>query len=317
MEWAGDNMIYNDSERKKQDELLEDELMVLKKEYYKPQMPKEQLEELRRKIERAGMENRKQYNKGRIIKVAAAVAACIGAFVILPNTSGTVAHAMGELPVIGELVKVVTFRDYEYKTDRNMADIDVPELTLDEQAADSGVKEKLEGTTDEINAEIKQITDKLVKEFKANLEDEEGYQDVVVKSEVLTTKQDYFTLKLICYQGAGSGYQWNYYYTIDLNTGERMQLKDIFDEGTDYITPISENIKEQMQAQMAADKNVYYWLNDEVEEWNFKAITEKNSFYLNEKDNVVIGFDEGEVAPMYMGAVEFEIPAQVLRDIRK
>ena len=54
-----------------------------------------------------------------------------------------------------------------------------------------------------------------------------------------------------------------------------------------------------------------------MEEWNFKAITEKTSFYLNEKDNVVIGFDEGEVAPMYMGAVEFEIPAQVLRDIRK
>ena len=35
------------------------------------------------------------------------------------------------------------------------------------------------------------------------------------------------------------------------------------------------------------------------------------------KENVVIAFDEGEVAPMYMGAVEFEIPKEVVNDIRK
>lgn len=317
MKWVGDYMIHNDFEGKKQDELLKDELRMLKKEYQKLHMSKEQLEELRTKMERAGMENRKQYNKGRIIKVAAAIAACMGAFIILPNTSGTVAHAMGELPVIGELVKVVTFRNYEYETDRNTADIDVPEIKLEEQSAGSGTKEKLKETTDKINVEIREITDKLVEEFKTNLENEEGYQDIVVKSEVLTTKQDYFTLKLICYQGAGSGYQWNYYYTIDLDTGERMQLNALFDEGADYITPISQNIKEQMQQQMEEDENVSYWLDEEVEEWNFKAITEETSFYVNDKDNVVIAFDEGEVAPMYMGAVEFEIPAQVLSSIRK
>ena len=61
----------------------------------------------------------------------------------------------------------------------------------------------------------------------------------------------------------------------------------------------------------------YYWLEDEIEEWNFKAITDETSFYLNDKGNVVIGFDEGEVAPMYMGTVEFEIPAEALQGIRK
>ncbi|MDE5866591.1 MAG: RsiV family protein, partial [Lachnospiraceae bacterium] len=94
-------------------------------------------------------------------------------------------------------------------------------------------------------------------------------------------------------------------------------LKDLFKEGADYITPISENIKVQMQEQMDKDENVYYWLNDEIVDWNFKSITDETSFYLNEKDNVVIGFNEGEVAPMYMGTVEFEIPADVLNDIRK
>ena len=157
----------------------------------------------------------------------------------------------------------------------------------------------------------------MVEEFEVHLKDEIGYQDVVVTSEILLTTQDYFTIKLLCYQGTGSGYQWNYFYTIDLKTGKRMQLKDVFVEGEDYITLISEDIKRQMQEQMSADDMICYWLNDEIEELNFEKITEDTSFYLNEKNNVVINFDEGDVAPMYMGSVEFEISSEVLSNIRK
>ncbi|MDE7323390.1 MAG: DUF3298 domain-containing protein [Lachnospiraceae bacterium] len=309
-----DDKVY---ETDKQIILLEKELQGLKKEYNSHKMTNEQTEQLHQKIREAKqMESMKQKQSRNIEFVAVAAAALIGIFIILPNTSGTIAHAMEQIPVIGGLVKVVTFRDYEYETDRNMADIEVPEIKPESQPGDSALRENLDRTTAEINAEIQTITDNLIKEFEANLKEEQGYQDVVVKSEVLATTPDYFTLKLICYQGAGSGYEWNYFYTIDLNTGERLRLKDIFKEGTDYITPISENIKIQMQEQMDTDDNVYYWLNDEIEEWNFKTITDETSFYLNEKGNVVIGFNEGDVAPMYMGTVEFEIPAEVLEEIR-
>ncbi len=309
--------------------LLEDQLQGLKKDYMKHQMSDTQLEQLRQKIKEAktmdktvnNTRTKSRQNQTNPIKCAAiAAAALIGLFVILPNTSGAIAHAMEQLPLIGQLVKVVTFRNYEYETDRNMADIEVPEIQAeikpDEQPKDSIVQENLDRTTAEINTEIQSITDQLIQEFETNLKDEQGYQDVVVKSEVLATTPDYFTLKLLCYQGAGSGYQWNYFYTIDLKTGERLQLKALFQEGADYITPISEEIKRQMQERMDADENVYYWLNDEIEEWNFQAITDETNFYLNEKDNVVIAFNEGDVAPMYMGTVEFEIPAEVLSAIR-
>lgn len=296
-------------------DLLERELHILRKEYEKHQMTDAQVKQLHRTIKEAGKMKEKRTGGIRFAVAAAVVAA--GLFVILPNTSGTIAHAMEQIPIIGQLVKVVTFRDYEYESDRNMADIEVPEIKPEEQLADSTLQENIDRTTAEINAEIQSITDELIAEFEKNLDEEMGYQDVVVKSEVLATTPEYFTLKLICYQGAGSGYQWNYFYTIDLNTGERLQLKDIFEEGADYITPISENIKVQMQERMDADESVYYWLNDEIEEWNFKAITDETSFYLNERGNVVIGFNEGDVAPMYMGTVEFEIPADVLDGIRK
>lgn len=299
-------------------DLLESELGILRKGYEKQQMTKEQVEQLYQTIREAKNMNQRKKNQGSIAKFAAAAAVVVvGIFIILPNTSGTIAHAMEQIPILGQLVKVVTFRDYEYEGERNMADIEVPEIKPEEQLENSTLQETIDRTAAEINAEIQAITDDLIAEFEKNLDEEMGYQDVVVKSEVLATTPDYFTLKLICYQGAGSGYQWNYFYTVDLNTGERLQLKDIFKEGADYITPISENIKLQMQERMDADENVYYWLNDEIEEWNFKAITDETSFYLNEKDNVVIGFNEGDVAPMYMGTVEFEIPAEVLEGIRK
>ncbi|MDE7201656.1 MAG: RsiV family protein [Lachnospiraceae bacterium] len=269
------------------------------------------------KIMEAKKMDQNKGNQANVIKFAVVAAVVVGIFIILPNISGTIAHAMEQIPVIGQLVKVVTFRDYEYESDRNMADIEVPEIKPEQQLEDSTLQENLDLTTAEINAEIQSITDNLIAEFEANVKDEMGYQDVMVTSEVLATTPDYFTLKLICYQGAGSGYQWNYFYTIDLNTGERLQLKDIFRDGADYITPISENIKLQMRERMDADENNIYWLENEIEDLNFKAITDETSFYLNEKGNMVIGFNEGDVAPMYMGTVEFEIPAEVLEGIRK
>lgn len=303
-------------EQKESYGFTEQDLLALKKEYQKQEMSAEQLEKLRKSMKEAERMNKRERNQRRIIKAAVAAAA-VAIFIILPNTSMPAAHAMMQIPIIGKLVEVVTFRNYEYESERNMADIEVPEIKAEGEHGEQEVPEKLDSTIEEINTEIQEITNKLVEEFESYLEDEEGYQDIVVKSEVLTTTEQYFTLKLICYQGAGSGYQWNYYYTIDLKTGERLALKDIFQEGADYITPISENIKEQMREQMEADENVYYWLDDEIEEWNFKSITDETSFYLNEKNNVVIGFNEGDVAPMYMGTVEFEIPAEVLSDIRK
>ena len=299
------------------------ELEACKQTYEQPHMSAEQLQAMKDRIEVAKMENRREARKKNGAgKAALAAAAVVAAFVILPNTSAGVAHAMEQIPV--KLVEVVTFRNYQYEDERNQADIEVPEIvpqsvtdTVAEESA-TGVQENLQKSADEINAEIQKISDQFVKEFEENLQTEGGYQDVIVKSEVVSTTQDYFTLKLICYQGAGSGAEWNYYYTIDLNTGERLQLKDLFSEGADYITPISENIKEQMKEQMAADENKIYWLDDpEVPEWNFEHITDETAFYLNENGNIVISFNEGDVAPMYMGVVTFEIPDEVVRDIRK
>jgi len=299
-----------------------EKLENMKNDYAKMQMTGDQVERMKERMMDAKNEKR-QIKKNRAMKSIAAAAAAIAVFVALPNVSADVAYAMSNIPILGKLVDVVTFRDYKYEDERHSADVEVPELVVDKTemipgGTESQVQENLQKTTDEINAEIQKLTDQIVSEFEADLAQEEGYQDVIVKHEILNTTEDYFTLKLTHYQGAGSGAQWDYYYTIDLKTGERLALKDLFTEGADYITPISENIKEQMRAQMAADENKMYWLeNGEVPEWNFKSITDDTSFYVNENGNIVISFNEGDVAPMYMGVVTFEIPTTVVADIRK
>ncbi len=330
-------------------------LEQVKQQYKQINMSKEQVEQMKKRIEEAKQEKQQAERKQQLqrkpagrkkplaLKIGLTAAAAAAAFILLPNISKDAAYAMSRLPIVGGLVEVVTFRDYQYEDERHRADVNVPELvpnqtTAPVQASDSGqtdapvqtdgagtettgndsaVQENLKKTTEEINAEIRKITDQIITEFEENAKDKEGYQDIMISHEILATSENYFTLKLICYQASGSGAEWDYFYTIDLKTGQRLALADLFTEGADYITPISENIKEQMQARMDADENVYYWLNDEIEEWNFKQITDETSFYLNADNNIVISFNEGDVAPMYMGCVEFEIPGEVVEGIRK
>lgn len=287
----------------------QEKMQRLKDSYNQIQMTKEQVEYMKKSItdaKKVAVKNKKM-RRARWIAAAAAIAAIL---ILPPNISKQAAYAMSNLPIVGRLVEAVTFRNYQYEDERHNADVSVPELVAEDA-------EQLKKTAEEINQEIKEITDKIVTEFEENMKDQEGYQDIVVKYETIAVKEDYFTLKLICYQGAGSGAEWDYYYTIDLKTGERIGLKDLFTEGEDYITAISEDIKKQMKEQMEKDENIYYWLEDEIEEWNFKTITDETSFYLNENENIVICFNEGDVAPMYMGCVEFEITDPSIQKMRK
>ncbi len=276
-------------------------------------MTEEQFEAMKEKIEQAKRVKRKRTYKW---KAAAAAAAAAVTVMLMPNVWPDAAYAMDGVPFVGNLVNTVSFQSFRYEDERNRAEIAVDKIAVSE--TDMQQKESLETSAEEINAEIERITDEIVNEFNKNLEQEQGRQDIVVKTELLQTTDQYFTLKLICYQGAGSGAEWDYFYTIDLNTGERIALKELFSDGADYIGAISENIKLQMAERMAQDENAFYWLDyEKVPEWSFTAITDETSFYVNEDGNIVICFNEGDVAPMYMGCVEFVIAPEVLTDIRK
>lgn len=296
------------------------ELQNLKNEYHGVHMSDSQVEGMIRQMERGKRDRNRSRRKSAAVRWGAAAAACVALFVLLPNTSAGVAHAMSRIPLLGRLVDIVTYRDYNYEDERHNAQITIPEIVVREpgegEEASPEVQENMRKTAEEINAQMREISDELIAEFQEGLQLQEGYQDMVVDSEIISGTEDYFTLKLICYQAVGSGAEWDYYYTVDLNTGKRLMLSDLFTEGADYITPVSDSIKEQMREQMAEDSSKVYWVDyTDIPEISFEAVTEETSFYLNEEGSLVICFNEGDVAPMYMGCVEFVIPAEAVEGI--
>ena len=285
--------------------MREDKLKEMKQEYEKITMSEDAYKKMRQRMDQAKKENR-MMKKKNVYKGLAAVAAAMAVVVALPNTSSTVANAMQSIPVFGDFVKVVTFRDYQYDSDKKTADVSVPEVVVDADANTENA-EQLKESTEQINAEIQKISDQWIKEFKKDLA-KDGYKDMQISSEVIKTTDDYFTLKLTCTQTEASGYEENHYFTLNRKTGKQLKLADLYSGEADYKKRISDNIKKQMREQMKADENVSYWLDDkDMPEINFKEITDDTAFYINEDGKLVICFNEGDVAPMYMGAVQFVI----------
>ena len=270
--------------------------------------PDECLERVKEAIGRA-KEDKLQAVRARrkaFMRMVAVYFICL--LVILPNVSAEVAQAMSSLPVVGDLFRVITIRDYHYMDDRFSADVHVPEIESDSEAAGS------------INSRVNAIAEDWVEQFEAAKEDEWGRSEIKVDYEILSTAPEYFTLKLITYQGSGSGFQQDHYYTIRISDEKEMALSDLFPEGADYITPISENIKQQMRQQIKNDPDKMYWVDigddDPAKGFEFVEIEKDQQFYIDSEGKIVIAFNEGDVAPMYMGCLQFTIPGQVTDKIK-
>jgi len=278
-----------------------------KKEYDRIVVPEKGREKMEEAIMRA-KESRKREKRIRIIRRLGGAAAVFAILMILPNTSRTAAAAMQQIPVLGDFFRVITIREYQVDEERYQADVKVPEVIPEDTGeVPKETVQQAKETTDAINFDIQKVTDELVEEFKNTMEEYEGgYGDIVVDSAVLTDDEKWFSLELILYQGAGSGYERHRHYTIDKTTGRQAVLSDFF--GEDYVNIISEAVKEQMRRRMAEDESLTYWIDyEEVPEWNFESIAEDQDFYVNKDGKVAVCFNEYEVAPGYMGCVEFII----------
>ena len=265
-------------------------------------------------IEDHRKKQKKRWGRG----IAGAVAAAAAVIILLPNLSTSVAYAWEKIPVLSTIVKVVVWRDYHVEEGRYEANVSVPKVKVEpEEHADEAVKEQLKQSAEKINTSVEELTDQIIAEFEAGLKQDtelQGADSIHVGHEVVTDNENYFSMKVWVLEVMGSGYEQDHYYTIDRSTGKILTLADLFEDES-YIETISDEIKRQMQEQMDEDENVYYWLNDpDIPEWNFRQIAEDQSFYIRSDGTLVICFNEGDVAPMYMGCVSFEMPETIWQE---
>lgn len=247
---------------------------------------------------------------------ARAAAAAIALSVILPNTSPQLCYAMQNIPVVGAYFKLVTFRSYSFADANHEAEVSVSGIAPDVEKTDAATAAAAQASADQINSEMAAATDALIAEFQSTLESE-GHSGLIVNSEVVTDTDQWYVLRLNAYTAQADGYEQRQYYVLNRQTGERVMLKDLFRDGSNYREVISENIKAQMRGRMAENPEKQYFVDTDMTEDNFREIREDQQFYLDGSGSLVIAFNEGEVAPMSEGAVEFTIPAELVKDILK
>lgn len=248
------------------------------------------------------------------LRIVAGATAAVFAFTILVNSSASIAQAVEQIPLLGTIVKIVTFREYTHQENEMEANIKIPEVQIEDE---NGTV--LEDTTQKLNDNIQSYTNEIIAAYQADVKaaGEEGKEAVDLEYEIVTDNDKLFSLRFLQTVTMAGANQSVKVYHVDKSTGKMITLKDLFVEGADYKTPISENIKEQMRTQMKEDDTKSYWVDSDVPEWNFNGISDTVSFYVNEAGHLVILFDEYEAAPGYMGIVSFEIPTEVIASIVK
>ncbi|QGG51991.1 RsiV family protein [Lysinibacillus pakistanensis] len=286
---------------------MDEKLKELEKQYNKVPIPKE----LDFVVEHALQQGKKKRKK-RAPQWLLGSAAAAMLFTAGLNVSPAMARTLSEIPVVGSVVKVLTWTEYEVAEDTYDANIKVPSIeNLENQKLANTLNEKY-------RAEGKALYDNFITEVGDLKANGGGHLGVDSGYDIKTDNDQILSIGRYTVNTVASSSTTMHYDTIDKQNEILITLPMLFKDDS-YIKTISENIIEQMRKQAASDSDKVFWVKgggipDEELFDDFKAIKADQQFYISDKGKLVISFDKYEVAPGYMGVVEFEIPTDVLKN---
>lgn len=278
----------------KQSEKTTQRLQDLQAAYQAIPVPKEARERIELGLTRARIEKKRSMLMKNFKRTGITAAAVVLIFGIAVNASPAVASAMEDIPVIGNIAKVVTVRTYTDEDDYNMAQIAVPQIDGNAPA----------------NAEIEKYAQDLIAQYETEVAQMQGEGRYAMESsyQVVADYGKYVSIQINTVITQASGAEFVKIFTVDKTTGETVTLSDVITDPS-VFPKIDENIREQMTQQMAQDESKVYFAEDEP--GAFSGIHGDENFYFNEAGELVIVFSEYEMAPGYMGTVSFTIPHEV------
>ncbi len=189
----------------------------------------------------------------------AGAAAAILALAILANSSASIAHAMGQVPLLGILVDIITFRDYSIYNKNMKANLKIPKAQVTDSSG-----EALEEATEQLNNQIHSYTTKIIAAYLDDVKASggEALESVDLDYEIAADNDKLFSLRFHKTLTMASAEQSEKIYHVDKETGKMATIKDLFQKDSNYKEVISQNIKEQMRAQMEADEEKTYYIAD-------------------------------------------------------
>lgn len=232
-------------------------------------------------------------------------------FIFSLNTSQIFAQSLANVPGLRNVVKVLTFKEYTVNESTYNAEIKVPSVSnLKNKELERSLNQKY-------LQENKQLYDEFTKEMEEMKKKNGGHLGIESSYEVKTDTSSILSIGRYTVNTVGSSSTTMKYDTIDKKKEVLLTLPILFKDQS-YIDVISENIKQQMKDQMKADPNKIYWIRNAGVENPidpFEKINENQNFYINKDNKLVISFNKYDVAPGYMGIVEFVIPTEILSNI--
>lgn len=275
-----------------------------KKKYDETEIPDELAERIQMEIKRQDSKRRKAvfWNLGFRRGLAAAVAAVV-LFTTGLNTSTVFAETVGNLPVIGAVARVLTFRSYETEDEDLKISVEIPSIEM--------ISEDFSDLEKSVNEEILRLCEQYAQEARTRAEEyrkafldtggtEEEWAahniEIRVWYEVKSQTENYLSLAIIGTENWNNANNQIRYYNFDLKKGTLATLADVL--GENYKQIADDAIRSQME-ERKADGAVYFD--------DFEGINEDTPFYINESGNPVIVFEAYEIAPGSEGQQEFEI----------
>ncbi len=287
---------------------MDKKLEELQKQYNDVPIPKE-LDFIVESAIKQGKRKKKKRGPQWLLGTAAAAMLLTASL----NISPAMARSLSDIPVVGSVVKVLTWTEYEVADDTYDANIKVPSIeNLDNADLANALNEKY-------RSEGKALYDDFIAEVGDLKANGGGHYGIDSGYDIKTDNDQILSIGRYIVNTVGSSSTVMHYDTIDKQNEILITLPSLFKDDS-YIDAISENIKDQMRAQIAAtNEEKVYWVKgaglpdeDLIEE--FSTINNEQQFYISDKGKLVISFDKYEVAPGYMGVVEFEIPTDVLQN---
>lgn len=240
------------------------------------------------------------------------IAVAAAAMLVTMGAGTVVTQAKTSLPVY----KVSLAKKYtDNQKDKQMeANVKIPKVKI--TGTDGKV---MKSESEKLNAVISSYQNKFIKDYKKDVaaikKGEKGNESLTSGYKVVTDNDKLFCLRIDTVIAMGGSQSYAKIFSVDKKSGKQITLKNLFKKGSGYMDRISDNIKEQMRAQMKENADVTYFVDDETNKFNFKSISNKTNFYVNEKGKLTLVFDKYEVAPGYMGMVEFSIPTGEIADM--
>ncbi len=278
----------------------------MKKQYHSQTIPIK----LHERVENAiAFRRRRQKAVLWVRRIGSSGVAAVLALCIVANTSSAAAQALSGIPVIGALVHIFTFREYENSQNGVQIKLQTPHISgLGDPEA-----ERL------LNEQFDAYADQLIAQYEADVASmdgfSEGHESIESTYKVYIDSDRQLTIGMNTTILMASSMQYNTFYNIDKQTGLLVPLSGLFLPDADYVSILSDMVAAQMRAQMAQSDDVAYFIDTDMPDLNFKAIRADQPYYVDANGDLVLSFDKYEAAPGFMGTFTMTIPAEDLTDI--